>query len=273
MPAYAGMRRVPGLRREEVAQAAGVSVDWYTRLERGKVNGVSAEVLTAIGRVLHLDDVELAHLFDLFRPTRSARAASTKRRSSAAQQLRPGLQRVLDSMTVPAIVNNERQDMVAANHLGRAIYPHAEESGKGPFNHSRFQFLDPRARTFYIDWELATRNNVALLRAAAGANPFDDELIKLVGQLSTQSERFRELWAAHDVIQYSSGTKRYRHPLVGDIIFDYESFELPTDPGLTMLVYTVEPGSPTEDALRILDSWASTTQAPVPTDEEAAPTS
>ena len=158
---------------------------------------------------------------------------------------------------MPAVVNNEYQDMLASNHLARAIYPHSLETQGEPFNHARFLFLDPRAPEFFRDWELATRNTVALLRAAAGRDPYNDAIIKLVGQLSTQSDAFRTLWAAHDVLKYKHGSKRYHHPLVGDLNFGYESFELPTDPGLTMLIYTVEDGTPTQDALRILESWTS----------------
>jgi transcriptional regulator with XRE-family HTH domain len=253
VPTYGGRRRVPGLRREEVAHLAGVSVDYYTRLERGRTTGASPEVLDAVATALRLSPVERAHLLELVGFSRPSRVR--KARTAARAQVRSSLQSALDAMSVPALVNNERQDMIATNHLARAIYPHATENAGVPFNHSRFQFLDPRARDFYVDYDLATRNNVALLRAAAGHHPFDEELIRLVGQLSTQSEAFRVLWASHDVIEYQHGLKRYRHPVVGDLSFDFESFQMPTDPGLTMLIYTAQPGSPTEEALRILESW------------------
>ena len=253
---YGGVRRVPGLRREEVAQLAGVSVDYYTTLERGKTLGASPEVLDSIASALQLTPVEREYLLGLFRTDRPTRAA--KQRPSTPKRIRPSLQAALDAMNVPAVINDERQNLLATNHLARALYPHAIEAQSGgfPFNHARFQFLDPRARDFYVDYDLATRNVVALLRAAAGRNPFDEELIRLVGQLSTQSEAFAALWASHDVIQYQHGIKRYRHPLIGEVSFGFESFPVPTDPGLTMLIYTVEAGSPTEEALRILESWS-----------------
>jgi transcriptional regulator with XRE-family HTH domain len=254
---YGGVRRVPGLRREEVAQLAGVSVDYYNALERGRAKGASHDVLDSVARVLQLTVAEREHLQSLFAPVRGAR--TTKARPGAAQPLRSSLQLSLDAMTVPAVVNNHRQDLVATNHLARALYPHAVEPGELPFNHARFQFLDPRARDFYTDYDLATRNVVALLRAAVGRCPFDEDLVRLVGQLATQSEVFTRLWASHDVTKYQHGAKRYHHPLVGDLTFGFESFEVPTDPELTMLVYTVQPGSPTQEALRILESW--TTEA------------
>jgi transcriptional regulator with XRE-family HTH domain len=259
VPAYSGTRRVPGLRREEVAHLSGVSVDWYTRLERGKVTGVSAEVLEAVARALQLDDVEREHLFDLVRAARPRTAASRNRRRATGQRLDPGVQAVLDSMTTPALVQNARLDLLATNQLGRAIYPHIDDTAPAPFNFARFVFLDPRARDFYRDWELAARNNAALLRAAAAKDPHDEALIRLVGQLSTQSAEFRDLWASHNVLKYRSCAKRYHHPLVGDLTFGSQQFHLSTDPGLVMLAYTVEAGSPTSDALQLLASWTSPT--------------
>jgi transcriptional regulator with XRE-family HTH domain len=262
---FGGIRRVPGLRREEVAQLAGVSVDYYNTLERGKTTGASAEVLDAVATALQLTPVEREHLHGLFRPTRAPRVGVPKRQRPL---MRPGLQSAIDSMTVPAVVNNHRQDLVATNPLARALYPHAVPSHGRPFNHARFAFLDPQAREFYVDHQLATRNMVALLRTAAGKNPFDDDLIHLIGQLSTQSEAFARLWASHDVIEYQHGTKRYRHPLVGNLSFGFESFQVPTDPDLTMLIYTVEVGSATEDALRILESWTSTSSQESPQESD-----
>jgi transcriptional regulator with XRE-family HTH domain len=250
---YPGTRRVPGLRREEVAHLAGVSVDYYTRLERGKTASASPQVLDAVARALQLDDVERDHLFDLVRPVPGRRGRP--RRPHA----RPGLQLVLDALTVPALAIDAAMYQVAANHLAHALYTLYTLPGEAParpFNHSMFMFLDPRARGFYRDWNLAKRNNVALLRAAAGRDARDKTLMTVIGRLTAQSEEFAALWAAHDVIRYRSGGKHYHHPVVGDLDFGYESFDIPVDPGLVMLVYTVEPGSPTEQALRLLDSWA-----------------
>ncbi|MYW96108.1 helix-turn-helix domain-containing protein [Amycolatopsis rubida] len=268
VPVYRGVRRVPGLRREEVAHLAGVSVDYYVRLERGRVKGVSQEVLDAVARALQFDDVEYEHLMDLVRNAspRSGRVAAAK--VPVRQPVRPGVQSVLDSLTVPAFVQNGRHDMLAANQVGRALYPFSPDDER-PFNHARFMFLDPRAEQFYVDWDLAAANNVALLRSSAAKDPDDEALINLVGLLSTQSEAFRSRWAAHDVIKYRYGPKRYRHPLVGDLTFGYESFPLPDSPGLVMLVYTVEAASPTHDALQLLASWtASETPASAPSDAD-----
>ncbi|WP_431837981.1 helix-turn-helix transcriptional regulator [Cellulomonas sp. Y8] len=254
---FGGARRVPGLRREEVAFLAGVSIDYYTRFERGRVQNVSDEVLDAIARALRLDDVEQDHLRNLAR-TKGPRAVRAGR--TMPTRVPAGLQAVLDAMTVPAYVLNGRVDFLAANAIGWALYPFAGD-GDRAFNASRFQFLDSRAPDFYRDYDLTVRNNVAILRASAGENPHDPGLVRLVGELSTQSELFRSLWAQQDVVQYSRGTKRYHHPAVGDVDFEYETFEMPAYPGLTMLVYVVEPASRTAEAMQLLASWAA---APAP---------
>ncbi|KJL42575.1 MULTISPECIES: helix-turn-helix transcriptional regulator [Microbacterium] len=255
VPVFGGARRVPGLRREEVAHLAGVSTDYYAKLERGRTRGASREVLDAIARALQLDDIEREHLLNLVDVTAAPHRRKPRPKTPAAAT--PGTQAVLDAITVPAIVQNARLDVVAANALGAALYP-LPPKGAALFNAAAFQFLDRRARDFYIDFARAKRNAVALLHQAAGRDPFDDALIRLIGQLSTQSDEFRSLWASHDVIRYQRGTKRYRHPAVGDLEFGYESFDLTTEPGLTMLVYTVEPHSPTAERMAVLASWAKT---------------
>ena len=261
LPWYGENRRVPGLRREEVALLAGVSVDYYTRLERGNVAGVSDTVLEALARALQLDDVERAHLFSL------ARAGSTAapRRRRRVQRIRPSVQLMLDAMSgVPAFVRNERLDILATNRLGRALYSQHFDSAYQPANTARFAFLDPRAATFYADWERVVTDVVAVLRGEAGRDPDDRDLSDLVGELSTKSETFRTLWAAHNVRKHDAGVKRFQHPLVGDISVMYEAMELAADPGLTMFVYTAEPGSKSEQALSLLGSWTAT-----PVDEES----
>jgi len=262
--AYGGHRRVPGLRREEVAMIAGVSVDYYARLERGNLNGVSDEVLTAIARALQLDDAETAHLFDLARAARAASFASPRRRSTSPQHVRPSVQRLLDGWVgVPAWIRNDRMDILAANPLGRALYSEVfatAEPGR-PANNARFVFLDPRSRDFYIDWEQGTNDLVAILRSTAGRNPDDRGLMELIGELSTQSETFRKKWANHNVRFHRTGVKRLRHPVVGDLELAYEAMELPADPGLTMFAYTAEPGSASEERLKLLASWAATSEA------------
>jgi transcriptional regulator with XRE-family HTH domain len=261
-PAEAGLqiygenRRVPGLRREEVALLAGVSVDYYTRLERGNFNGVSESVLSALADALRLDEAERAHLFDL---ARAGQATTRARRRPARQRIRPSVQRMLDAITAaPAFVRNGRMDILAANALGRALYADMLSSTSQPPNTARFAFLDPRAREFYIDWPTVANDAVAILRSQAGRDPYDRELSDLVGELSTQSEHFRSLWAKHNVRFHDSGTKHIHHPVVGDLDLTFETMALTADNGLTMFVYTVEPGSSSDDALQLLASWTAT---------------
>ena len=255
LPAYGGNRRVPGLRREEVAMLSGVSVDYYIRLERGDLTGASDGVLEALSRALQLDNAERAHLFDLAHATS---ASARPRRRPASKQVRPSVQRVLDTINAPAWVRNGRADVVATNSLGRALYAPVIDSPAQPANTARFTFLDPRAAEFYPDWERVASDMVAVLRAEAGRSPYDRALTDLVGELSTRSEEFRTRWAAHNVLFHSTGTKKLHHPVVGHLDVTYEALELRTDPGLTMIVYTAEPGSPTQDALNLLASWAAT---------------
>jgi transcriptional regulator with XRE-family HTH domain len=249
-------RRVPGLRREEVALLAGVSVDYYTRLERGNAAGVSDTVLEAIVRALQLDDTERAHLFDL---ARAAQPSTTRRRRRPRQQLRPSVQHMLDAMSgVPAFVRNGRLDIVGANGLFRALYSQHFDDAAQPQNTARFLFLDPRATAFYVDWDRVAHDVVAVLRAEAGRDPYDRELSDLVGELSTRSELFRKLWAAHNVRSHDTGLKRFHHPVVGELNLTFESMELVADPGLTMTVYAAEPGSRSQEALNLLASWTAT---------------
>jgi transcriptional regulator with XRE-family HTH domain len=256
LPWYGENRRVPGLRREEVAMLAGVSVDYYTRLERGNVAGVSETVLEALARALQLDDVERDHLFGL---VRAAQTVAPPRRRRRRQQIRPSVQHMLDAITgVPAFVRNRRLDILAANRLGRAFYSQHFDSPHQPVNSARFVFLDPRAVDFYGDWNAVARDIVAVLHAEAGRDPHDRDLTDLVGQLSTQSETFRTLWAAHNVRRHDTGVKTVHHPLVGDVTFTYESLELTADPDLTLFVYTPDPGSKSEQALSLLASWTAT---------------
>jgi transcriptional regulator with XRE-family HTH domain len=251
-----GSRRVPGLRREEVALLAGVSVDYYTRLERGNASGVSDTVLEALARALQLDDTERAHLFDLARATRTA---TPRKRRRAQERIRPTVQQMLDAMAgVPAFVRNGRLDILGANRLGRALYSEQFDSPAQPPNTARFFFLDPRATTFYVDWDRIAKDVVAVLRAEAGSDPYDRDLSDLVGELSTRSELFRTLWAAHNVRRHDTGLKRFHHPVVGGLDLTFEAMELVADPGLTMFVYTAEPGSKSEEALNLLASWAAT---------------
>ncbi|MFF5076544.1 helix-turn-helix transcriptional regulator [Actinoplanes sp. NPDC000266] len=259
LPSYGTSRRVPGLRREEAAMLAGVSVDYYTRLERGNLSGVSESVLESLARAFRLDDAERDHLYDLARQAnKSARPA----RRRTTQQLRPGVQQLLDAMTgAPAYVRNGRLDILGANDLARAVFSPVFE---GPPNLARFIYLDPAAQDFYRDWEQLAEDVVALLRGEAGRNPYDKGLTDLIGELSTRSDQFRTWWAAHDVRQHRTGVKRLRHPLVGDLDLSYESMQLTADQGLQLNAYSAEPHSPHQDALNLIASWSATTAAERP---------
>jgi transcriptional regulator with XRE-family HTH domain len=258
LPAYGGKRRVPGLRREEVALLAGISVEYYTRLERGNARGVSEGVLDGIARALQLDDAERGHLIDLVRSANTTRAT---RRRPAQQRVRPSVQHILDSMTgMPALVQNGRLDVLYANDLGRALFSGLLSDASRPANSARYLFLDPTATDFFIDWESIAGDIVALLRAEAGRDPFDRALTDLIGELSTRSEEFRVRWAAHNVRFHRSGVKNFHHPAVGDLTLTYEALEPPGDPGQCIFVYMAEPNSASHEALNLLASW---TAAPI----------
>jgi transcriptional regulator with XRE-family HTH domain len=252
VPLYGTKRRVPGLRREEVALLAGVSSDYYTRLEKGNLTGVSDNVLDAIARALHLDDVERAHLFDLARTANTSPVRAPRRRTPS-QQIRPSVQRILDTMAgSAAFVRNGRLDILSANQLAAALYSPVFAEPARPVNLARFIFLDRRAPEFYADWDGIAHAAVGSLRAEAGRNPDDRALSGLVGELSMRSEEFRVRWAAHNVRYYRSGVQPFRHPLVGDLTLSYDALELAADPGLTIIVYTAEAGSRAQDALSSL---------------------
>jgi transcriptional regulator with XRE-family HTH domain len=256
LPAFGGHRRVPGLRREEVALLAGLSPDYYIKLERGSLAGASDSVLDAVAHALQLDEAERAHLFDL---ARAANTTARPRRRPAPQRVRPGVQRILDAMTdAPADVRNGRRDILAANRLGYALYSELYVDPVRPANVARFLFLSPRAGDFFPDWEGTANDLVDNLRAEAGRNPHDRALQDLVGELSTRSQEFRTRWAAHNVRQHQTGRKRLHHPVVGDLELTYEVLALPADAGLSLVVYGAEPGSPSQDGLKLLASWAAT---------------
>jgi transcriptional regulator with XRE-family HTH domain len=258
LPVYGGSRRrVAGLRREEAAMLAGVSIEYYTRLERGTATGVSESVIDGIAHALQLDEAERAHLVDLLRTVSPARPPH---RRPTQPQVRPAVQRVLDSMTgTPAFVLNGRLDILAANALGLALFWPIYAEPVTPPNNARFIFLDPHAVEFFRDWDKVANDTVALLRAEAGRDPYDRQLSDLIGELSTRSDEFRRRWAAHDVRIHTTGVKRLRHPVVGDLELAFESFATAGDPGQSLLTYTAEPGSPSQDALNLLASWAATT--------------
>ena len=257
LPVYGGNRRVPGLRREELALLAGVSVEYLTRVERGNATGVSDSVLEALARALQLDEAETSHLHDLARAARGSGTGEPRRR--AQPRVRPSIQRILDSMTnTPAFVRNGRLDVVAINPLGQALYAPVFDAPARPANLARFCFLDPRAGDLYPNWDDAADTSVNLLRTEAGRDPHNKALTGLVGELATRSDAFRTRWARHDVRLHSTGRKRFCHPVVGELALAFDAMELPADPGLTLTAYSAEPGTPAEEKLHLLASWSTT---------------
>jgi transcriptional regulator with XRE-family HTH domain len=254
----AGQRRVPGLRRSEVAALAGMSVEYYAKLERGQLAGVSPGVLDAIARALQLDDAERAHLLRLAHEADGSNAVVRPARRPKQWTVRPSLQWSLDAILSPAILVNNRQDLLAANLLGRAMYSDLyTDPGRTP-NFGRFTFLDSAAHRFFPDWNVAADMLVANLRTAAGKDPHDKGLHDLVGELSTRSDDFRRRWGAHNVRIHGTGVKAFHHHVVGDLSLAYESMDLRAEPDLTMTIYAAEPASPTAQALTLLASWAAT---------------
>ncbi|MCG7205461.1 helix-turn-helix transcriptional regulator [Streptomyces arenae] len=264
-------RRVPGLRRSEVAALADVSVEYYAKLERGNLAGASPAVLEAVARALHLDDAERAHLLNLAQAADGSDALTRpRRRTTRAWTAHRSLQWVLDAVTTgPAFVRNGRMDLLATNQLARAFYDDLYASAGNQANLARFQFLDPVSRRFYPDWDLAADMAVAILRTEAGRNPHDKDLHDLVGELSTRSDDFRTRWGAHDVRHHGTGTKRFHHHAIGDLTLAYEGLEMAAEPGLTLTVYTAEPGSASEEGLRLLSSWAATAESERPSRQRA----
>ncbi|MEU7555928.1 helix-turn-helix transcriptional regulator [Streptomyces sp. NPDC044571] len=253
-------RRVPGLRRSEVAALADVSVEYYAKVERGALAGVSTGVLDAVARALQLDEAERAHLFNLAQAADGSDAlARPRRRSPKRWTPHASLQWTLDAVTEgPAFVRNGRMDLLAANLLARAFYHDVYADPHNQANLARFTFLGPDSRRFYPDWDLAADTAVAILRTEAGRNPHDKELHDLVGELSTRSDAFRTRWGAHDVRHHGTGFKRFRHTVVGELTLAYEGLDMAAEPGLTLTIYTAEPNSPSAEALRLLAAWAAT---------------
>ncbi len=253
-----GRRRVKGLRREEVAMLAGMSVDYYAKMERGNLSGVSPEVLDALARALQLDDAEISHLRDL--AAAAAPVSPTRKRAPRAEPaVRPTLQRFLDTIVgTPVYVTNPRKDFLATNALGAAVFAPIIDDPANGRNNARFAFLNPAARIYYPDWEAGARSIVASLRIAGGQNPHDKALTDLIGELVTRSDTFRTLWAAHDVRFHHAGTKRIHHPVVGDLQFEYEAFDLAGTAGLVMYACTVDPTSPSAERLQLLGNLTAT---------------
>ena len=256
-----GARRVPGLRRGEVAALAQVSVEYYAKLERGALAGVSASVLDAIARALLLDEAERAHLIHLAQAANGTSSLTRSRRRPAKRWTpRPSLQWILDTITAgPAIIRNGRMDLLATNHLGRAMHSSLYDNDpSGQPNFARYTFLDDDSHRFYPAWDIAADTCVAIVRTEAGRDPHDKALHDLVGELSTRSQEFRQRWSSHNVRLHGAGTKQFHHQVVGNLEVAYESVDMISEPGLTLTLYAAEPASPTADAFALLASWAST---------------
>jgi transcriptional regulator with XRE-family HTH domain len=260
LPAYGGgNRRVKGLRREEVALLAGVSIDYYVRMERGNVAGASDAVLEGVAAALQLDEAEREHLFDL---ARAATTTPARQRRTKPSGITDGIERIVDAITeTPAWVRNARHDLLVANRLARALHAPMLAAERRPANSARFIFLDPAARTFFTDWERVADDITAVLRSTAGRNPRDRQLIELIGELTTHSEEFSARWAAHNVRFHRTGLKRLHHPAVGPLDLTFEAMEFPAHPGLTLIVYTAPAGTPAADGLKLLGSWAATAES------------
>jgi transcriptional regulator with XRE-family HTH domain len=260
LPVTGGPRRVPGLRRQELAQLAGVSADYYARLEQGRNLNVSDAVLDAVARALRLDEVERAYLFELSR----ARPRRARRRPARPQLVRPGLHRMLEMLDehTPAFILGRRMDVLAANRLARALITDFTKLPKQERNMARFMFLNDDARTLFVDWAEVAAETAAVLRLDAGRHPDDPLLTELVGELAVKSEEFRTWWADHNVRERTHGIRRYHHPVVGELTMNYESVTFPGDPDQSMFVYTYEPGSAAETTLRLLANWTANTEEP-----------
>ncbi|MDV9176025.1 helix-turn-helix transcriptional regulator [Streptomyces sp. W16] len=251
LPDFGRHRRVPGLRREELAQLAGVSVAYYTRLEQGNGRNVSAEVLDAIARALRLTDAESSHLTHLAKPKQHK-----KKPSAPAQHVRTPLRQLLDTIdTVPAYISGRRTDILVWNRMAAAVFGDWSELPPQERNWARLVFLRPEYRDLYVEWEQKAVDIVSMLRMDAGCYPDDPRLSALVGELSVKSEEFRRLWATHDVKEKTYGVKHLHHPLVGDLSLHFEGFRLSDGSGQILVTYHAEPGSPSADALRLLASW------------------
>lgn len=261
LPLYGTNRRVEGLRREEVALLAGVSTDYYTKLERGSLAGVSESVLDAVARALKLDESERTHLFDLARTAGQANRAH-QRRSPKSQGVRPSVQRIIDAIDAPAYLRNDRLDVFASNRMGRALLSDIFTEENDRPNLARYMFLDQRSRDFYVDWATIAKDVVASLRIEAGRNPYDRGLTDLVGELATRSEEFRGWWASHNVKVHRNATKRLHHPVAGDMELTGETLVLPGEAGLCIVTYTAEPATPSAEGLQFLSSWSTETMDP-----------
>jgi transcriptional regulator with XRE-family HTH domain len=270
LPSYGGKRRVQGLRREEVAMLAGVSVDYYARLERGNLAGASPSVLEAVAQALQLDDAERQHLLDLARNSDTTPRRERRSKPTAAA-LRPAVLAILAAMTgIPAYARTTRMEIVAANELCQALYGGALDDERLPLNLARYLFLDPHSRGFFVDWDVVADDLVGALRVQAGRDPRDRDLSHLIGELSTRSDEFVERWARQNVRLHRTARKRLHNRVVGDIELTGNALELPGDE-LVLIAYTADPGSQAEDQLKLLAAWSATQETAAEHNSPAQP--
>lgn len=254
LTAFGTDRRVPGLRREEVAQLAGVSAAYYTKIERGDLSGVSDSVLYAIIRALNMDEAESTHLLDLAKQANGGRSINRVR---PEPQVSASVQQLVDTMQdVPALVMNKLSEAVASNRLGRALFPDLFVAGQPPMSHAQYLFLDPRSKVFYPEWEKSARESVSSMRLLAGQDPSDKAFAALVAELTKESSEFRDWWTSHTVRTHNSGSKKINHPVVGEMTIQFEALSINATPGLRLVTYLTAPGTPSADALNLLRSWA-----------------
>lgn len=246
---YSGERRVPGLRREEVAQLAGVSTTYYTRIERGDLSGVSVSVLNSLVRALNLDEAERIHLFDLARSSEGLRSQNI----SKQVKISPNIAQLIDQMAdIPAIAFNDHFDVIASNKLGRSLFPDLFPEHGRPLNQVRYLFLDPRATIFYTDWESTAKDAVSALRLIVGGKTNDAKLMKLIADVANGSEQFRAWWGGHTVRIHSSGKKHFNHPAIGEMTLSFEVLEIAAQSEIKLVTYLAEPGSSSADGLAML---------------------
>jgi transcriptional regulator with XRE-family HTH domain len=256
LPADGRVRRVPGLRREEVALLAGVSTDYYARLEQGRRIVPSPAVVDALGRALGLDMTGRAHLADLV----GMNSASPNLLARPVQRLRPGVFQLIDALeTAPALVLGRRADVLAQNRMAKALFTDFGQKPATQRNYARWMFLEPESRSLFVDWEAQARATVESLRLEAGNDPADRAMAELIADLKSQCREFATWWDEHRVYQRTHGSKELRHPVVGDLTVEYETLAMPGDPYTTMYIYTTEPNSPSSRALSLLASWSMTT--------------
>jgi transcriptional regulator with XRE-family HTH domain len=254
LPWRSGSRRVSGLRREEIALLAGVSVDYYTRLEQGRARNVSGQVLSAVADALRLDQIERQHLVDLVKPSAAPGPSGFR-----PPRARAAIRMMLDALDpVPAVVHGPRLEVVAINRMGKILIDDFDAMPAADRNMAKWMFLNPKAREVYPDWPEIAAQMVAILRAAAAPDAADPSLTNVVGELSTRSEEFARFWADYRVYKHTHGTKRFHHDAVGEMTINYESLIPAADPDLSLIVYTAATGSPSEEKLKLLSSWAVT---------------